>query len=294
METLNVHNLFDTISAHPHYLMGLEFPRETTTISAWNRSTNKKDRAINKAQEAPEAKIERRIEESRIHDDTTSGQLKDLSSSNTELVQLNNQCLNSSNPTIDSENVVAASSAVKADEFTEREYFLRCVVLGSRDVGKHSLISNFSVEHKQPQIRTGVNFVTKESMHFKTTKKYHFWMRTVGEASETKDAIWKTYYKWAKAFVFVYDITNRESFEALEDAVKSVLEVIPQNKFFGILVGNKNDLSKQRTVEYNKAVDFKKKYNLSHFVETNCSLEKQTSQILPRLDSKLKLTFESI
>jgi small GTP-binding protein len=294
METLNAHNPFDTISAHTHYQMGLEFPREPTSISAWNRSLNKKEKTIQKAQEAPEASVECRIEERRTCEDHPSGQIKDLSSSNTELVQLSNQPLKSNNPTIDLENVLAASSAVKADELTEREYFMRCVVIGSINAGKHSLIANLSEEHKKLEIRTGVNLVMKTSMHLKTTKKYHFWMRTVGETCETKDAIWKTYYKWATAFVFVYDLTNRESFEALENAVKSVLEIVPQNKFFGILVGNKNDLSKQRAVEYNEAVNFKQKYNLNDFIETNSSIEKQASQIMPRLDTKLKLTFESI
>jgi small GTP-binding protein len=268
--------------------MGLEFSREPTSISAWNRSLNKKDRTINKAQEVPDAKVECKNEERRTCEDHTSGQLQHLSSSNPELVQLNNQHLKSNNSTTELEKVVAA------DELTEREYFMRCVVLGSTNVGKHSLIANLSEEQKQPRYRTGVSLVLKECMHLKTTKKYHFWMRTVGEASETKDAIWKTYYKWATAFVFVYDISNKESFEALENAVKSVLEVVPQNKFFGILVGNKNDLSKQRAVDYNEAVNFKQKYNLMHFIETNSSLEKQNSQMMARLDSKLKLTFESI
>jgi small GTP-binding protein len=272
--------------------MGPEFPREPTTIS-WNRSLGNRERTINRAHEAPEAKVESKIEEKRTCEDHSSGQLKDLSSSNTGVVQLNNQPLKSNNSPIDLENVVAASSAVKADELTEREYFMRCVVLGSINTGKHSLISNISEEHKHRD-KTGTNLLMKSSMQFKTLKKYHFWIRTLGDASETKEAIWRTYYKWATAFVFVYDITNRESFEALENAVKSVLQVVPQEKFFGILIGNKNDLSKQRTVDYTQAANFKQKYNLNHFIETNSSREKETPHIMPRLDTKLNLIFESI
>ena len=44
----------------------------------------------------------------------------------------------------------------------------------------------------------------------------------------------------------MYDITNPESFEILEEAVKSVLKVIPEDEFFGILIGNKTDLEDQR------------------------------------------------
>jgi small GTP-binding protein len=274
--------------------MGLEFQREPTTISTWNKSLSNRERTINKAHEAPETKVETRIEERRTCEDHTSGQLKHLSSSNTGVVQLNNQPLKSPNPPTHLENVVAVSSVVKADELTEREYFMRCVVLGSINTGKHSLISNIAEEHKQPRDKTGANLVIKRSKQLKTTKTYHFWIRALGDASETKEAIWKTYYKWATAYIFVYDITNRESFEALEKAVKSVLEVIPQDKFFGILIGNKNDLSKQRTVDYHEAANFKQKYNLSHFIETNSPQEKETPHIIPILDTKINLIFESL
>jgi GTPase SAR1 family protein len=294
METLNVHNHFDTINASTHYQMGLEYPREHTTISTWNRSLSNLERNLNKAHEAPEAKVESKIEERRTCEDHSSGQLKDMSSSNTGVVQLNNQPLISPSPLIDLENVVATSSAVKADEIIEREYFMRCMVLGSVNTGKHSLISNISEEHKQPRDKSGANLVIKRNMQLKTTKTYHFWIRALGDASETKEAIWKTYYKWATAFVFVYDITNRESFEALEKAVKSVLEVIPQDKFFGILIGNKNDLCKERVVDYNEAANFKQKYNLNHFIETNSSREKEKSHIIPMLDTKINLIYESI
>jgi hypothetical protein len=294
MKTLNAHDHFATISGHSHYQIGLEFPREHTSMSTWTKSSNSRDRTINKAQEAEEAKVECRVEEKRHREDHPSGQLQGLSSIDIGLVDLKNQLLKSNTPTTDLENIVVASSAVKVDDLTDREYFLRCVVLGAENTGKHSMIANFSEEYKQPGNRTGVNFVIKRSMQLKTTKTYHFWMRTLGEPSETKDAIWKTYYKWATAFVFVYDITNRESFEALEAAVKNVLQVVPQDKFFGILVGNKNDLSNQRAVDYNEAVRLKQKYNLKYFIETNSLTEKQTPQIMPRLDSKLNLTFESI
>jgi small GTP-binding protein len=293
MVTLNAHNHFVTLS-RLHYQIDLEFPRESTTVLPRNRPLNNQDRIINKTQEAPEAMFESGIEERKLYKSHSSGPAYDLSSRHRGQVQLNSQPLKSNCYTIDLENTVAASSAVKADEFTEREYFMRCVMLGSTNTGKHSLIANISEEPKQHQNKTGVDLVMKESMCFKTTKKYHFWIRTLGDTSETKDAVWKTYYKFASAFMFVYDITNRDSFESLEKTVKSVLHVVPQNKFFGILVGNKTDLSKQRTVEYSEAMDFKRKYNLNHFIETNSFIEKQTPQIMPRLDSKLKLVFESI
>jgi len=179
-------------------------------------------------------------------------------------------------------------------ESPEREYFIRCVVLGAGNTGKHTLINSNLPDSNNFKKSDGVDLLMKTKVQFKTTKKYHFWVRTLGETSQTKEAIWKTYYKWASAFVFVYDITDKESFKALEEAVKSVLQVVPREKFFGILVGNKNDLDKEAEVVYDEAVNFKQRYNFSHFIETNSSIEKEAPKLLPRIDSKLKLTFESI
>jgi len=176
----------------------------------------------------------------------------------------------------------------------EREYFIRCVVLGSKNAGKYSLINANLPGSTKPQQKNDVDLVMKQKVSFKTTRKYHFWVQTLGETSEMKEALWKTYYKWATAFVFVYDITNKESFEALEKAVQSVLKVVPREKFFGILVANKSDLQHEAVVDQNTANEFKEKYNLSHFVETNSSNESENALLLSKLDRKMKLTFEAI
>jgi len=182
-------------------------------------------------------------------------------------------------------------------EFGEREFFMRCVMIGAKNTGKHELINTIFSEDKSrvPHERTGVNFVHKSKINFKTTRKYHFWINTLGENdSDTRDAIWKTYYKYATAFVFIYDTTNKQSLEALERAVKSVLEVVPQDQFFGILVGTKGDLKDQREIDCEDVNNFKIKYNFKYCVETNNESEKESSQILPRLNTKLKCIFEAI
>jgi len=181
--------------------------------------------------------------------------------------------------------------------FGEREFFMRCVLIGAEGAGKHELIrANFAEDKNEvPLTKTGVNFVTKCKKNFNTFRKYHFWINTLGENdSMTKKAVWKTYYKYSTAFVFVYDTTNKKSFEALEQAVKGVLEVVPQEHFFGILVGTKNDLKDQREVDCEDVNNFKQKYNFKYYVETNSAQERESSKLIPRLNTKLKCTFEAI
>jgi len=54
-------------------------------------------------------------------------------------------------------------------------------------------------------------------------------------------------------------VTNAESFKRLEEVVQSILNVVPEKEFFGVLVGNKNDLSADRVsyyFDYNQAKYF--------------------------------------
>ena len=109
-----------------------------------------------------------------------------------------------------------------------------------------------------------MDFVYKTQEQSYNTKRYHFWMFRVNDRSLRKELLWRginpfiifvskhtlAYYKNSSAFIFVYDITNPESFEILEEAVKSVLKVVPENEFFGILIGNKADLEDQRVDFY--------------------------------------------
>jgi len=195
-----------------------------------------------------------------------------------------------------SDNYISEALPADGPDAPEREYFMRCVVIGENNTGKHALLcANFGEEYHQTSQKPLTDLVMKTKKGIKTTKKYHFWVQTLGASnSAAKQAIWKTYYKCANAFIFVYDTTNRESFEALEKAVKEVQKAVPKEQFFGILVGTKGDMHVHRQVDFEDAMEFKKKYNFSHFIQTCTSVEEETPQIIPRLDSKLKKTFEEI
>jgi len=292
MQTLSAPSHFTSaLSMNAYYNCGLETIGESSHISTRNQPVIMRERLSLKVQEQPEAKLDSRSERNII------SLTKNMSLNNEGQRHLDAQPPRINSPAVfASESCAAVPSVVVDPEAPEREYFMRCVVLGSENTGKHTLIrSNLSEELSGlAHQKTGANFLARTTKSFKTTKKYNFWVRTLGDNSETKDAIWKTYYKWATTFVFVYDITNKESFEALKKAVETVLQVVPREKFFGILVGNKNEMYGQREVSYDEAVDFKMQYNFSHFIETCESIEKEIPQILPRLDNKLKLTFESI
>ena len=79
----------------------------------------------------------------------------------------------------------------------------------------------------------------------------------------------KIYYKRADCCLLVYDITNQQSFDEIENYyVKEIknncIENIPV-----ILLGNKTDLEDQRVITIKDGTDLATKYNFT-FMETSC------------------------
>jgi GTPase SAR1 family protein len=303
METLNTHNHFAPAFG-PEILFNSRFDYSDKKVQKKpleDRSINLPERAQTKSHEKAEAK-DFTICTKTVTKDTINKTIynfqEELGSNKVHPPQ------SAEPPKITTSPVTLLPDSFETDlhtvsdpEFGEREFFMRCVLIGAKDTGKHELIrANFTEDKNEvPHAKTGVNFVNKFKKNYNTWRKYHFWVNTLSEDdSITKQVVWKTYYKYANAFVFVYDTTNKKSFEALEKAVKSVLEVVPQEQFFGILLGTKNDLKEQREVDCEDIINFRQKYNFTYYTETNSTQEREKSQLIPRLNTKLKCTFEAI
>jgi Ras-related protein Rab-18 len=297
METLNAHNHFiQPFGTEAYYNLSYESNNEPSKVPTRSRPYNTLERTPT-VQEKSGAKADSIIEKKAPIERKVSCTPNDMSLAKGPVPVSCEHPRNNNGPASPIPDYFEEVCPGTSDaESGEREYFMRCVVIGAENTGKNTLIySNFiNQSQKIEKAKNGVNFIAKEKGNFKTTRKYHFWVRTLGDNSETKESIWKTYYRYSDAFVFVYDTTNKESFKALEEAVKRVLRVVPKEKFFGILVGNKNDLYTKSAVDYNEVVEFKRKYNLNHFVETCSSIESEFPQLLPRLNTKIKLIFEEI
>lgn len=68
----------------------------------------------------------------------------------------------------------------------------------------------------------------------------------------------------------VYDITNRASFDNIEEQIQSFINYTAQDVARNIiLVGNKTDLEDKRKVPFEEAVKLAKKLNLSAVFETS-------------------------
>ena len=81
-------------------------------------------------------------------------------------------------------------------------------------------------------------------------------------------AITSTYYKNSQGLLLLYDITNRKSFEDIENWIKSVVENLGQKEsgskknYSLILLGNKSDLEEKRAISKEEAEEICKKNNI--------------------------------
>ncbi|OMJ87969.1 hypothetical protein SteCoe_10205 [Stentor coeruleus] len=77
--------------------------------------------------------------------------------------------------------------------------------------------------------------------------------------------------------VFVYDITNTESFNSLQVWLKTVKDTLKEKVFYGVVVANKNDISERVVVRPQEGVAFART-NKCEFIETSAVTFTQLKQ----------------
>ena len=129
----------------------------------------------------------------------------------------------------------------------ENKIKLKFLILGDSDVGKTSLllkyIDNYFPESHLATI--GVEFKTKD-VECKGYKIHLQLWDTAGQ--ERFRSITKSYFRNANGVIFVYDITNKNTFKNLKDWVRD--SEANDSGFKRIILGNKFDLQNKRQVNF--------------------------------------------
>ena len=122
----------------------------------------------------------------------------------------------------------------------EYDYLFKVLLIGNSGVGKSSLLVRFAddvfTDNFMPTI--GVDFKIKTLMVDDKSAKLQIW-DTAGQ--ERFKTITSSYFKGAHGVLVTYDITDRESFNAIQKWMGEV-EKHASDSIACILVGNKCDL----------------------------------------------------
>jgi len=148
-------------------------------------------------------------------------------------------------------------------------YFFKILLLGETGVGKTSLMVRYiDSQFNTDYISTiGVNWMGKEV----TTKWGEVKLLLWDVAGQSKHASYRNlYYEGAQYIIFVFDITNKESFRKLRMWIDDTLSFFHNDIQFTI-IGNKIDLEDQRAVEMSDYNELFTQYtsNISFFFETS-------------------------
>ena len=140
----------------------------------------------------------------------------------------------------------------------EEEINLKILLLGDSTVGKTTLILKY-VDGFFPTVHVatiGVEFKKKKINIEGININLQIW-DTAGQ--ERFRGVTKTFLKGADGIIYVYDITNKNSFENLKTWINTAEESI--SDFKAIIVGNKLDLEEKRKVQIQWLEKFCKKQN---------------------------------
>ncbi|TKR70015.1 hypothetical protein L596_022088 [Steinernema carpocapsae] len=153
--------------------------------------------------------------------------------------------------------------ATYSEEYT---YLLKFLIIGNTNTGKSCMLHRFIEKKFKPTSShtIGVEFGSKCLTISGKKVKLQIW-DTAGQ--ERFRSVTRSYYRGATGALLVYDITNRDSFTAIQHWLADARS-LANSQISVIMVGNKSDLEEKRQVLFLEANRFAQENDLA-FIETS-------------------------
>ena len=168
------------------------------------------------------------------------------------------------------------------------DVIIKAVIIGNSGVGKSSIVRKYQkMDFIENHISTiGVDYCTKvlikNAGKFKKTIKLQLW-DTAGQ--ERFRSIARGYYKEASYAVFVYDVTDIESFKNIQKWLNDV-DTYGNDNLDKILIGNKFDL--KRVVSTAKGSKFASLNGFFKFFEASAKTGYNMDALFDSIESKIR------
>ena len=136
---------------------------------------------------------------------------------------------------------------------------LKLIVVGNQGTGKSSILNRFVNEtfEENYQATIGLDFHSKNiTIHDQDVRLIIY--DTAGQ--EKFRSLIPMYIREAQIILFIYDISDKESFDSIPKWIHEVNDVINKEVVFA-LIGNKLDLESNRKVTFEEGKKFAEKYN---------------------------------
>lgn len=140
---------------------------------------------------------------------------------------------------------------------------IKIITIGNAYVGKTSIVSQFINNELEPNLVPTVGMDVKSHELIINNKKIN--LKIWDSAGQERfRSIQKNYYNKVDGIIFVYDVTNQESFNLINDWLNEVIENTKKNVNC-IIVGNKIDLTEERKISYETGKNFAASVNYKFF-----------------------------
>ena len=146
---------------------------------------------------------------------------------------------------------------------------LKVILLGDSGVGKTSIICKYNdpshdLAKSDTEATIGYEYIKVKQKVYGNTAQVHIWDTT---GQDRFNSIASNYYRRAAGAVLVYDITKRETFDALEDWIEQLHNSCEEDVVL-LIVGNKADKERNRDVAREEGEQFAHRFNAA-FYETS-------------------------
>lgn len=165
---------------------------------------------------------------------------------------------------------------------TDQQYnhMFKILIIGNSSVGKTSFLFRYADDSFTSAFvsTVGIDFKVKTVTRRDERIKLQIW-DTAGQ--ERYRTITTAYYRGAMGFILMYDVTNEESFNSVQDWVTQIKTYSWDNAQV-ILVGNKSDMEGERIVSYDRGKQLADQLGLEFF-ETSAKENINVKNVFERL-----------
>ncbi|KAG8039872.1 hypothetical protein G9C98_000601 [Cotesia typhae] len=143
------------------------------------------------------------------------------------------------------------------------DYMFKLLIIGNSSVGKTSFLFRYADDSFTSAFvsTVGIDFKVKTVFRHDKRVKLQIW-DTAGQ--ERYRTITTAYYRGAMGFILMYDITNEESFNSVQDWITQIKTYSWDNAQV-ILVGNKCDMEDERVVSFERGKQLAEQLGVQFF-----------------------------
>lgn len=160
------------------------------------------------------------------------------------------------------------------------DYMFKLLIIGNSSVGKTSFLFRYADDSFTSAFvsTVGIDFKVKTVFRHDKRVKLQIW-DTAGQ--ERYRTITTAYYRGAMGFILMYDITNEESFNSVQDWVTQIKTYSWDNAQV-ILVGNKCDMEDERVISFERGKQLAEQLGVEFF-ETSAKENVNVKAVFERL-----------